>query len=384
MSRENVRAIVEDAGEFHEAPSEVRSTKKPRLLIENTNPDKTVAALRDKLAAAGGLYDRGVPVRLAFDQMQRGTVAQVMTPDALVLIAHETCRPYVVKVKSDGVSHEFDVRLPRSLAVMYLDWRGEWRLPVFNGIASAPSLQDNGTIKSTKGYDPTSGMWCEDVPDLTALVPELPTKDNAASAVRLIRRTFRTFCFADAEMIDDVAAGVPVVDVNKSPGRDESSFLVALLTAVCRPSLHLAPGVLLRAAPMSGAGAGKGLLARCICILAFGREPHAVTAGATADELEKRIAAELIEGSPALFLDNLNNIAFRSNLLASAITACAGPSPLCGYSIPNELQKTYSADHAGSRRLLFLDGSQTQKRSRAKTAGQDTVRPLPAGRRSSL
>jgi hypothetical protein len=71
---------------------------------------------------------------------------------------------------------------------------------------------------------------------------------------------------------------------------------------------------------MSGAGAGKGLLARCICIIAFGREPHAVTAGATAEELEKRIAAELIEGSPALFLDNLNYTAFRSNLLASAIT----------------------------------------------------------------
>jgi hypothetical protein len=71
---------------------------------------------------------------------------------------------------------------------------------------------------------------------------------------------------------------------------------------------------------MSGAGAGKGLLARCICIIAFGREPHAVTAGASAEELEKRIAAELIEGSPALFLDNLNNTAFKSNLLASAIT----------------------------------------------------------------
>ena len=71
---------------------------------------------------------------------------------------------------------------------------------------------------------------------------------------------------------------------------------------------------------MSGAGAGKGLLARCICIIAFGREPHAVTAGANAEELEKRIAAELIEGSPALFLDNLNNTAFRSDLLASAIT----------------------------------------------------------------
>jgi hypothetical protein len=129
-----------------------------------------------------------------------------------------------------------------------------------------------------------------------------------------------TFCFADAETICDGSNYVEVVDTSKTPGRDESSFLNSLLTAVCRPSLHLAPGVLLRAAPMSGAGAGKGLLARCICILAFGREPHAVTAGATAEELEKRIAADLIEGSPALFLDNLNNTAFKSNLLASAIT----------------------------------------------------------------
>ena len=50
-----------------------------------------------------------------------------------------------------------------------------------------------------------------------------------------------------------------VVDISHPPGKDESAFLVALLTAVCRPSLHLAPGVLVRAAAMSGAGAGKGL-----------------------------------------------------------------------------------------------------------------------------
>jgi hypothetical protein len=103
-------------------------------------------------------------------------------------------------------------------------------------------------------------------------------------------------------------------------GKDESAFLAALLTAVCRPSLYLAPGLLLRGAPISGAGAGKGLLARCICIIAFGREPHAVTGGGTPDELEKRIAAELIGGSPALFLDNMNNVTLRSDILASAIT----------------------------------------------------------------
>ncbi len=111
-----------------------------------------------------------------------------------------------------------------------------------------------------------------------------------------------------------------LVDLDCAPGKDESAFLAALLTAVCRPSLALAPAVLLRAAPMSGAGAGKGLLARCIAMVAFGREPHAVTGGSTAEELEKRISAELMEGNPVLFLDNLNNTAFRSNLLASAIT----------------------------------------------------------------
>jgi len=225
-----------------------------------------------------------------------------------------------LKSNQDGTVLEVNARLPRSLAVMYLDWRGEWRLPPLNGIASAPLLQENGTIYSTQGYDLTTGMWCENLPDLKGLIQSKPTKDDAMAALRLIRETFKTFCFADAEIIEPAARAVATVDTSKAPGRDESSFLTALLTAVCRPSLHLAPGVLLRAAPMSGAGSGKGLLARCICIIAFGREPHAVTAGASAEELEKRISAELIDGSPALFLDNLNNTAFKSDLLASAIT----------------------------------------------------------------
>jgi hypothetical protein len=319
-NEELIAKAIEAAEEVPEAAASEGRGEKPRLLVENCNPDQTVAALRDLLAVADGLYDRGVPVRLAFDQIQRGTVAQMMTPDALVLMAHTICRPYVLKSKQDGTVTEVNARLPRSLAVMYLDWRGEWRLPPLNGIASAPLLQDDGTINSTQGHDLTMGMWCENVPDLSGLVSAKPTKDDAAAALRLIRETFKTFCFADAETIEPTATGVATVDTSKAPRRDESSFLVALLTAVCRPSLHLAPGVLLRAAPMSGAGSGKGLLARCICIIAFGREPHAVTAGASAEELEKRIAAELIEGSPALFLDNLNNTAFKSSLLASAIT----------------------------------------------------------------
>jgi len=316
---EAVAAAIDAAEEVEEsAAGEVSG--KPRLRVDNCNPDVTVAALRDILARASQLYDRGVPVRLAFDQIQRGTVAQLMTPHALVLEAHRVCRPYVLKPK-EGVISEVDARLPHSVAVMYLDWRGEWKLPPLNGIASSPLLRNDGTINSTEGYDAPSGMWCENVPDITWQVAERPTRCDAEAALQVIRETFKTFCFADADTLDDPSS-IPVVNTSKAPSRDESSFLVALLTAVCRPSLPLAPGVLLRAASVSGAGAGKGLLARCMCNIAFGCEPHAVTAGGTSEELEKRIAAELIEGRPTLFLDNLNNTAFRSDLLASAITEC--------------------------------------------------------------
>ncbi|MGC1348062.1 MAG: hypothetical protein WA863_18645 [Methyloceanibacter sp.] len=321
---EAVAATIDAAEEVDDSTVD-EASQKPRLLVENCNPDVTVARLRDVLAESRELFDRGGPVRLVFDQCQGGTVAQMMTPHGVVLMAHGFCRPYAVKLKHGSFVEE-NVRLPHWCAVMYLDWRGHWQLRPLNGIASAPFLKDDGTINSSEGYDLESGMWCENMPDLAGVVSERPTKKEAEDALLLIRETFKTFCYADAEIFND-ADEIAVVDISKRPGRDESSFLVALLTAVCRPSLHLAPGVLMRAAPMSGAGTGKGLLARCICNIAFGRDPHAVTSGATPEELEKRIAAELMEGSPALFLDNLNNTAFKSDLLASAKTpsTCAAP-----------------------------------------------------------
>jgi hypothetical protein len=303
--------------------------RKPRLLVDNANPDLTVAALRDILSRAERLYDRGAPVRLAIDRTGRGgSSAQVLAPDDLVLLAHQVARPYAEQPDGD----ETNVPLPKSIARMYLGWKGEWQLPPLNGIASAPLLSEDGGFSSSSGYDAATGMWQENVPDLRDLVPERPTGAEAEAALRLIRRTFRTFCFADAATAFDPLEGVPVVDVNEPPGRDESGFLVALLTAVCRPSLPLAPGVLFRAPAISGAGTGKGLLARCISLIGFGREPHAVTSGAKAEELEKRIAAELMQGHPVLFLDNLNNTAFRSNLLASAITERPSRVRLLGHS----------------------------------------------------
>ena len=188
--------------------------------------------------------------------------------------------------------------MPFNICKMFLEWKGAWGLPQLNGVSSTPILREDGSYYCAEGYDAASGMWCEDLPDLTGLVPESPSLGDAQAALHTIRQTFQTFCFADAESVFDTAFGMDVVDINRPPGQDEAAFLNALLTAVCRASIPLAPGVLIRAAPVSGAGAGKGLLARCISLIAFGREPHAVTGGSNREEREKRITAELLQGGP--------------------------------------------------------------------------------------
>ena len=143
-----IAETIENAEDFREDPAVEADGQKPRLLIEDCSPDRTVAALRDILASSGELYDRGVPVRVAFDRIQQAPVAQALSAEALVMLAHRICRPVVKRLDRS----EANVRLRRWAAVMYLDWRGQWRLPALNGIASAPLLQDDGTVTSSEGY----------------------------------------------------------------------------------------------------------------------------------------------------------------------------------------------------------------------------------------
>src|SRR5215207_6845829 len=171
--RNLIAAAIADADVIMASAPPDASQNKPRLLVESSDPDRTVAALRNILADAGLLFDRGVPVRLTLDQIQGGAAAQIMSPDGLVLMAHTVCRPYALKQQKDGTIKAIKVRLPRVFAVMYLDWRGEWRLPLLNGIASAPLLREDGTIFCTPGYDAPSGMWLENVPDLAELSPTI-------------------------------------------------------------------------------------------------------------------------------------------------------------------------------------------------------------------
>ena len=287
---------------------------KVELIVHGGDLPATAEALRDLFAASGKLFDRGLPVRVIRPADGSLPSALPLTKHNVVIEAHRLCQP--VKLDRDGQS--VAVTLPDRVAQMYLDMFGEWNLLPLAGVCTAPLLSEDGRVRAANGYDPETALWCCNVPALR--LPLQPSCADAGAALLKLRREFQTFPFADAPRSWDADLGVEVVDITEPAGRDESALLVALLTAVCRPSLWLAPGLLVTAPAVSGAGSGKGLLVRAVCCIAFGIRPRAFTSGGERQELDKRLAAELVEAQPALFLDNANGVVLRSDTLASLLT----------------------------------------------------------------
>ena len=282
---------------------------KPVLLIDQGELPTVAEKLRDLLATSGMLFDRGVPVRIATPPDGGLPAAIPLTNHGVVRMAHQHCRP-----QQNGENATLSDRV----AGLYLDMVGDWNLPKLVGITSSPLLTDDGDIRAAVGYDRHARLYCCNIPEL--ILPDKPTEEQARKALEVLRSTFRTFPFADSSRRFDPILGVDVVDLTAPIGMDESGFLVGLLTAVCRQSLWLAPGFLLNAPQISGAGSGKGLLARAISAIAYGICPRPFTMGNDRHEMDKRIVAEVMEGSPVLFMDNINATLLRSNTLASLTT----------------------------------------------------------------
>jgi putative DNA primase/helicase len=227
---------------------------KSQLIIHGGNLPATVYALRDVFAASSdALFDRGGPVQVIKRADGSMPTAVPLTKHSIVMETHRLCEP----VKRDGQGNLVPVTLPERVAQMYLDLQ-VWNLRPLAGISTAPLLSPDGSVRTVEGYDFVTDLWCANI--LSVDVPARPTIDDATHALDVLREAFQTFPFADA--VRRRKGALDVVDLDHAPGQDESAFLVALTTAVCRPSLRLAPGFLINAPQVSGAGTGKGLLYR--------------------------------------------------------------------------------------------------------------------------
>lgn len=162
------------------------------------------------------------------------------------------------------------------------------------GISERPVMTDAGAVITQDGYEPGSRLYVRLSSDLADLeVPDAPSRAEAEAAVSELLYLLHDYEF-EAES-------------------DRVRALAMLITAVVRPSVKTAPLWMLSA---SKPGQGKGKLAALCSILMSGRMPHVQPYISSEDELGKSITAEVLAGSPLLFLDEARGELSSSGLQA--------------------------------------------------------------------
>lgn len=287
----------------------------PELVVDSADLPATAADLSQRLATSDTLFQRGASLIKLVKDADECSVRPLNAYD-VVNFTHAVCRPVEKKIVGGELVSK-PVTLPTAVARLYLNRHDAWGAHDLNGICKAPILADNGSIRLAEGFDPETRFWCVGVD--TPPIPERPSEKQAKQALARLRSAFMTFPFADAATTTNSRNG-KTVDPGKPPGVDESTFLTGLLTAVCRPSLPLAPGFIIRAPQFSGAGTGKGQLVRAIARIAYDMAPNPFTSSGDRSELDKRLTAALVGGQPLIFIDNVNAEVLRSNLLAQIVT----------------------------------------------------------------
>lgn len=181
-----------------------------------------------------------------------GAELRVLSRDHLINFAHDICQP--IKRTEQG---RVEVSLPDRVAELTLaTLTSERLLSTIVGTTTGPILRADGEVCCTPGLDTATGLFVCDAPTLT--LPERPTKEDAKRALRQLRAAFATFAYADGTFkVEELDVGgksvaTSVVDLDRNPSNDESAFLHALLTAVCRPVLWMAPACAYRAPAISG------------------------------------------------------------------------------------------------------------------------------------
>ena len=161
------------------------------------------------------------------------------------------------------------------------------------GVIEAPTLRENGSILNVPGYDKDTGLYLH---GLTVMMPENPTREDAVTALRLLKQPFKDFPFPTEA--------------------DRAVVLSAVLTGLVRPTLKSSPMFLFDAPKM---GSGKTLLARVIGNIVLGSVPANSPWTKDVEETEKRLFSILMSGTQMVVFDNVD-VPMQSAALCTILT----------------------------------------------------------------
>ncbi|WP_304074533.1 bifunctional DNA primase/polymerase [Maricaulis maris] len=198
-----------------------------------------------------------------------------------------------VRVTDDSVKRADP---PAYIASTFLARLGSWRLRALTGVTATPTLRPDGSLLAEPGYDAQTQIYYDPGAAQFPLIPNRPTREQAAAALDVMANPFRDFAFADEA--------------------SRSVALAAVLTALVRQMFPSAP---LFAIDAPAAGTGKSLLAECVGIIASGHRPAMMSQGANLEEDQKRLGSVLMTGDRVLVIDNCDK-PVEGDFLCSMLT----------------------------------------------------------------
>jgi hypothetical protein len=182
------------------------------------------------------------------------------------------------------------------------------RLPQLDGVVRFPFLRADGTIVDTDGYDSVSRLYLLTNGLELPLVPKRPTKANAAAALELIVEGW----LGDFPFAQDGSRGKD----GKNCSASRTHAVAALQTVTGRAFFTLSPVFV---GDASVPGAGKGLLADTLSVIAYGFPAHLLQLPPDDAEQRKTMTSALLNGHDVLVFDESPDVAGRAlALLATA------------------------------------------------------------------
>ena len=256
----------------------IRAGELPRMATEG---EQALIAAGSPIYARGGSLVRPVVEEVEAAKGRKTKIARLCPVSVTTLCDHlarvATWVRYNAR-KRDMVIAD----VPSDVSATILARDGEWKLPKLAGVITTPTLRPDGTILSAAGYDAATQLLVMGPPALP-VIPDAPTKAQAAQALALL---------------DDLLSEFPFVD-----DASRSVALSALITPVVRGAMSVVPLHAIRA-PVPGSG--KSYIIDVASVISTGDRAPVIAAGRNEEETEKRLVSALLGAQPIVSIDNVN------------------------------------------------------------------------------